>query len=255
MARALIGHTGFVGGNLRAQTEFTDLYDSKNIDAIAGRDFELVVCAGAPAAKWIANREPDRDRATLQRLIEPLGRVRARRFVLISTVDVFPRPIEVDESSAIERAECHAYGLHRLELEDFVRARFSGALVARLPGLFGPGLKKNVVFDFLHDNELEKIHQDGLFQFYDLRHLWPDLERARAAALELVHFATEPVSVREVSEVAFGFTFENDLPPPGPRYDFRTRHAAAWGRAGPYLYDRRSVLEDLRDFVAAERSR
>ena len=251
MARALIGHTGFVGGNLRAQAEFTDFYNSSNIDSIAGRDFELVVCAGAPAAKWIANREPDRDRAALQRLIDPLGRVRARRFVLVSTVDVFPRPIEVDESSRIDRAECHAYGRHRLELEDFVRSRFQERLVARLPGLFGPGLKKNVVYDLLNDNELEKIHQDGSFQFYDLRHLWSDLERARAASLELVHFATEPVSVREVSEVAFGFRFENDLPPPAPRYDFRTLHAAAWGRAGPYLYDRRSVLEDLRSFVSA----
>ena len=251
MARALIGHTGFVGGNLRAQAEFTDFYNSSNIDSIAGRDFELVVCAGAPAAKWIANREPDRDRAALQRLIDPLGRVRARRFVLVSTVDVFPRPIEVDESSSIDQAECHAYGRHRLELEDFVRSRFQERLVARLPGLFGPGLKKNVVYDLLNDNELEKIHQDGSFQFYDLRHLWSDLERARAASLELVHFATEPVSVREVSEVAFGFRFENDLPPPAPRYDFRTLHAAAWGRAGPYLYDRRSVLEDLRSFVSA----
>ena len=251
MARALIGHTGFVGGNLRAQAPFTDFYNSKNIDSIAGRDFELVVCAGAPAAKWIANREPDRDRAALQRLIEPLGQVRARRFVLISTVDVFPRPIEVDESSSIDRAECHAYGRHRLELEDFVQGRFQERLIARLPGLFGPGLKKNVIYDFLHDNELEKIHQDGSFQFYDLRHLWADLERARTAALELVHFATEPVGVREVSEAAFGFTFENDLPPPAPRYDLRTLHAAAWGRAGPYLYDRRSVLEDLRSFVSA----
>ena len=74
MSRALIGHTGFVGGNLRAQTDFTDFYNSKNIDSIAGRSFELVVCAGAPAAKWIANREPEQDRAALQRLMGPLGR-------------------------------------------------------------------------------------------------------------------------------------------------------------------------------------
>ena len=255
MARALIGHTGLVGGNLRAQADFTDFYNSENIDSIAGRAFELVVCAGAPAAKWIANREPDQDHATLQRLMLPLSEVQARRFVLISTVDVFPRPVEVDEGSRIDRAECHAYGRHRLELEDFVRARFTDRLVARLPGLFGPGLKKNVVYDFLHDNEIEKIHQDGSFQFYDLRHLWSDLERARAASLDLVHLATEPVSVRDVAEVAFGFTFENDLPPPGPRYDFRTRHAAAWGKNGPYQYDRRSVLEDLRAFVSAERSK
>ena len=181
--------------------------------------------------------------------------MRAERFVLISTVDVFPRPIEVDEGSAIDVSQAHPYGKHRLELEDFVRSRFEESLVARLPGLFGPGLKKNVLFDFLHDNELEKIHQDGVFQFYDLLHLWSDLERARAAKLELVHFATEPVAVRDVAEVAFGFSFENDRPPPAPRYDFRSVHAAVWSRSGSYLYDGRSVLADIRAFVASERSR
>jgi hypothetical protein len=46
----------------------------------------------APAAKWIANQKPVEDLATIERLMHaPLGR-EADRFVLISTVDVYPRP-------------------------------------------------------------------------------------------------------------------------------------------------------------------
>jgi hypothetical protein len=59
MSSALIGHTGFVGGNLRRQGSYDELYNSKNIESIAERSFDLVVSAGAPAAKWIANREPE----------------------------------------------------------------------------------------------------------------------------------------------------------------------------------------------------
>jgi len=255
VARALIGCSGFVGGNLQQQAKFSDLFNSKNIDSIAGRHFDLVIGAGAPAVKWLANKEPEQDRAALQRLMRPLESVTADRFVLISTVDVYPRPIDVDEDTRIDTAEAQPYGRHRLELEQFVRERFCDFLIVRLPGLFGPGLKKNVIYDFIHNNEVLKIHQDGVFQFYDLRRLWSDLEMVRRAGLALVNLATEPVGVRDVVQHAFGFTFENDLPAPAPRYDFHTRHADIWGRSGRYVYDRREVLDDIRSFVAEERAR
>ena len=68
MADALIGYTGFVGSNLLRQRAFDATYNSKNIGDIAGREFELLVCAGAPAAKWLANSKPDEDAANLDRL-------------------------------------------------------------------------------------------------------------------------------------------------------------------------------------------
>ena len=66
----LIGYTGFVGTTLLIQRGFDDLYRSTNIVDITGQAYDLVVCAATPAAKWIANREPETDCKNIQNLID-----------------------------------------------------------------------------------------------------------------------------------------------------------------------------------------
>jgi nucleoside-diphosphate-sugar epimerase len=247
MTAALIGATGFVGSSLRSQAPFDELYDSKNIGSIRGRTFDLVVCAGARAEKWKANRDPDADRAGIERLIDPLREVRATRFVLVSTVDVYPLPVEVDESTPIDPAQASAYGRNRRLLEEFCALRFSAGIV-RLPGLFGPGLKKNAIYDLLHDNQVDEIQPESVYQFYDIRLLWQDIERAARNGIGLLNVATEPVSMREIAERCFGRRLASS-PKPAARYDMRSRHAPLWG-GDHYLYGKERVLAALQVFVA-----
>lgn len=250
MAEALIGHTGFVGRNLAAQRTFTHCYHSRTIWDIKGHSFDLIICAGMPAEKWRANRDPEADRANLARLVEALVQTEAKRFILISTVDVYPHPVDVDEETFIDDVALQPYGLHRRQLEKFVREKFPTAMIVRLPALFGHGLKKNVIYDLLHDNQVERIHADAEFQFYSLDGLWHDLTVAQAAALSVVNFATPPIAVWEVAEHAFGFRFENRPPVQPARYDVRSRYASAFGGNDGYLESKEAVLERLRAFVA-----
>lgn len=252
MPDALIGHTGFVGGNLARQADFEAGYNSSNIEDIEGRHFRLLVCAGSPGAKWKANREPDRDLENISRLMHCLETVRADHVVLISTVDVYPVPRGVDEDSIIEPAAGSPYGRHRLLLENFFLERFESTIV-RLPGLFGPGLKKNIIYDFLHDNNLHAISPDSVFQFYPIVRLWSDVARTRHIGLSLVNFATEPTSVRRVAAEAFGFEFENPGGPEPVSYDVKTKHAEAFGRTGPYLYEADEIVSLLRAYVQETR--
>jgi nucleoside-diphosphate-sugar epimerase len=252
MTAALIGHTGFVGSNLRDQYHFDALFHSANIADIAGRHFDLLVCAGAPAAKWKANQDPAADRACLGRLWRALAQASAREVILISTVDVYGSPEGADEGVAPQGAT--PYGQHRLELEEFIAAHFR-SLVVRLPALFGPGLKKNAIYDLLNDNQVDRIDSRAAFQFYDVRRLWDDVAVARRAGLALVHFATEPTAMAEVAWTAFGRHFHNELPGRPAHYDFRTRHAGLFGHSGGYLRTRAEVLAGLADFVAAERNK
>jgi nucleoside-diphosphate-sugar epimerase len=251
---ALVGYTGFVGGNLRAQRGFDALYNSSNIEEIAGRSFDLIVCAGAPAEKWKANADPERDLANIERLADAVTRATARRVVLVSTVDVFASPVGVDERSPISTDGLHAYGRNRRLLEERISSVFETA-IARLPGLYGPGLKKNVLFDFLHDNDVQKIDSRGVFQFYDTTRLWSDLEIAMRNELPLVHLATEPVSVADVARAAFGIQFDNPVARTPARYDMRTRYAALFGGEGSYIEDSRNVLDGIATYVANERAK
>ena len=252
MENALIGFSGFVGGTLLKQSNFEALFRSTNIHDIANREFDVLVCAGAPAQKWIANREPEADREKIDSLINHLRTVKCKTFILISTVDVFKNPIGVDESTLVDESGLHPYGLHRRLLEKFVEQHFSQHLILRLPGLVGPGLRKNVIFDFLNDNNLNAIESRGIFQFYPMVNLWPDIQTALAAKLSLVHLTAEPLSVADVSLKGFGKSFTQVLANAPARYDMQTRHAQIFGSSGRYQYNARETIQAIRAYAQSE---
>lgn len=250
----LIGHTGFVGGALRRQALYDCCFNSGNFRDMAGQSFGLVVCCGVSAVKWRANQEPEADRAGILALADVLRRVTAEAFVLVSTVDVHPVPAGVDEAADCARQPNHAYGRHRLEFEGFIRERFPRALILRLPGLFGPGLRKNALHDLLHRHQLEAVNPEGRLQWYDVGRLSGDIGRARAAGLPLVQMAVEPVRTGDIAAAVFP---EVKLHPgrlPAPCYDMRTRHAGLFGGHDGYIMDRAEVMARIGAWAAAERA-
>ena len=97
--------------------------------------------------------------------------------------------------------------------------------MVRLPALFGPGLKKNAIYDLLHDNCLDAIHPEGSFQYYDVRRLWRDLQVVLRNNLRMINFATTPIETREIVQRFFpGQQIASQSPRPAP-YDMRTRYA------------------------------
>ena len=252
MFNSLIGYSGYVGGTLLKQESFTSLYRSTNIGDIDNQSFDTVVCAGAPAQKWIANREPGADRQKIEELIAHLKTIQCKTFILISTVDVFKNPIGVDEDTPVDESGLHAYGLHRRLLETFVEEHFSNHLIVRLPGLVGPGLRKNVIFDFLNDNNLQAIDSRGVFQFYPMVNLWYDIQTALNAGLKLVHLTAEPVSVADISQQGFGKSFTHTLANPAATYDLQTKHAQVFGASGGYQYSARETILAVRAYAQSE---
>lgn len=256
---ALIGYTGFVGGVLARAHQFGALYNRSNIESIRGRSFERLVCAGAPAVKWLANKEPEQDRAAIVGLADALCACEARHVVLISTIDVYPVLEGVDEHFDCSMQSNHAYGAHRLLLEARLTHHFEKVTIIRLPALFGPGLKKNIVFDLLHDNCLDMIQPRSVFQWYPLEQLWDDIKRVIEAQLPVVNLFPEPIQSAELIARVFPDHRDRVGLTAGPpiRYNLQTAYGKLWGQEGPYRMSRTAVLDALGAYVnsiRAERS-
>lgn len=252
---ALVGYSGFVGSTLLKQFNFDDLYRSTNISEIQGKTYDTVVCAGAPAVKWLANKNPIQDKQSIDSLISHISTIKCNRFVLISTVDVFNDSSKAVESTAVDTNGLHPYGLHRYQLEEFVKTHFDDFLIVRLPGLVGPGLKKNVIYDFLNNNNLDAIDHRGVFQFYPMVNLWSDIKVAIKSNCNLIHLTSEPISVKEIASECFNINFINELKNQVAIYDFRSELSYLYNSNSAYQYSKKEIQLAIRCYAQSEQKK
>jgi nucleoside-diphosphate-sugar epimerase len=225
MTTALIGHTGFVGSNLASQMRFDEFYNSKNIDEIRGREFDLVVCAGAPGSKWVANEKPEEDRDAIVRMLSAIREVDGE-IVLISTIDaILPQD---------------PYGRNRADAEAILRA-YRDARVIRLPALFGSGLKKNAFYDLMHAERLEQIAPNATYQWYPLRRLGADIARIRESGKRVVNITSEPIAMEAIRARFFPSLKIGPYDENAPAYhvegepDYSLTRAAVFDEMGEFL--------------------
>ena len=164
---AIIGYTGLIGDNLLNQYKKNffriDLFNSKNINKLNKNNrYDVVFCAALSATKWLANKAPIKDKKNTEKLIKSLKKVNTKKFLLVSTIDVNFR---------------HAYGFNRKTLEKFVKKNFKNNYILRLPGVFGKGLKKNIIYDLINENNISQIYANDKFQWYDLSYLKRDISK------------------------------------------------------------------------------
>ncbi|MCY9584035.1 NAD-dependent epimerase/dehydratase family protein [Paenibacillus alvei] len=256
MKSCLIGYTGFVGSTLMRKAHFDDLYNSKNIHEIEYKEYDLIVCAGAPAVKWRANQAPDDDLENIKKLMKHIAGVKAKQFVLISTVDVYQYPNDVDETTPINPNATDPYGRHRYYLEQFVKEKFENVMIVRLPGLFGEGLKKNFIYDLIHNNCLHLTHNESNFQFYNMEHIWSHIQTALNHNLKLVNFAVEPVMASEISKFCLGEEFDNITEKEPVNYSMKSIYANIFcEESSEYITHKQDVLNDIRDYIQKEKSK
>ena len=138
----LVGSTGFVGGNLMASHPFDAAYHSSNVQQGFGKENDLVVYAGVPAAMFLANQDPQADLAVMRAARENLRQLAPKKLVLISSICVYADSKGKTEADEPQPEGLAAYGANRLQLERWVRQDWPDALIVRLPALYGLGLKR-----------------------------------------------------------------------------------------------------------------
>lgn len=150
MNRMLVGYTGFVGSNIYAKGDFDGIYNSKNIQEAYGKNPDLLIYSGLRAEKFLANNAPEKDLELIYGAEKNIEKINPKKLILISTIDVLKKPINVDEDVEIETIGLQAYGYNRYQLECWVRENYPDALIIRLPGLYGINLKKNFIYDYIN---------------------------------------------------------------------------------------------------------
>jgi len=253
MKNALIGYTGFVGTNLMKQFKFDFLFNRKNINKIIDNYYNMIVCCAPNAEKWLANQEPARDLNNIKKLIKYLSEVSCKKFILISTVDVFNKPINVYENTNIVENKLKPYGVNRRLLEKFVEQNFNNHLIVRLPGLIGNGLKKNTIFDLHNKNEVIKIDSRSIYQFYPINILWKNIILACKLKIKLIHLNSEPISIHEISKKCFNINFTNKLNKPIPNYNMKSLYSKNLFKSFNFYHlNKKQIILSIKDYIKSE---
>mgnify|MGYP003291302991 CR=1 FL=1 len=152
MKISLVGYTGFVGSNIynKAGSQIEGLYNSKNIKSAYKTAPDILIYAGLKAEKYLANTYPEKDKFLIEEAEKNIKNINPKKLILISTIDVFKEPANVDENSIIDINGLQPYGYNRYLLECWVRENYHDALIIRLPALFGDNLKKNFLYDYVN---------------------------------------------------------------------------------------------------------
>lgn len=239
----LVGYTGFVGQTLAKTIDFEYKFNSKNLADISevpeGCDLYL---SCLPATKWMVNKNLKEDMLNISRILEKVGAKSYKNVYLISTIDIYgSSPLHSDEDYA-PNYEGMSYGSNRLLFEAMVKEYVccEKLQIFRLPALFGEGLKKNVIFDLMNNNQVEKINLNTHFQWYDMADLARDLH---TYTQDVVNLFPEPVYTKDIVDTLFP---ETGLTNMGNRmiYDFKTKHTDSG-----YIYDSAISLKKIKAFV------
>jgi len=244
----LIGYTGFIGSNLASFSSFNYKINRSNIITMFDKEFDLVVCCGLPAEKWKANKFPEEDHANTMQLIDGLKKIKANKFILISTVDVYENPFNCDEDSLFNFAKT-AYGKNRHILELFVENNFANHQIIRLPGLFGNGLKKNIIFDLINSKVIDTL-PNNFYQWYPIVSLPEHLKIIlNHKDIKKINISTQPISTQELIDCCFKKIRINKFTMPDITYDVKSKYSSIFLDDSTYIYSKSEVINYLNVFL------
>ncbi len=239
---ALVGYSGFVGSYLRTQLAECDLYNSKNIETLRGKQYNILYCCGLPATKWQANKFPAEDIAGILKLQNVLITCNIKKFVLISTIDVYDKAVLHQTEDVLHQTE-EPYGQHRRFMEEWVMTNFDNYFILRLPALFGLGMKKNCFYDLMKGNAYCKFNPEDQYQWYYLDDLWGDIQFVVSNNIRVLNCFSAPIKMQQVLDYVFDDeTYEKT--DAVIKYNYRTQYSAT-----TYFKDKNYILEKMKEFL------
>lgn len=246
--KVLVGDTGLVGSVLQQSTRFDATFNSSNIHQLPGLPgiIDELYLACLPATKWLVNQQPRKDFNNVLSIVDIIAETNARKVFLISTIDVYEHTTKGADEECWPVYGRLGYGTNRLLFENLIQDTLKfDACIVRLPAVFHPLIKKNILFDLLNDHNVDQINANSAYQWYPLKRLWQDLQAVKHE--EVVNLFPPPIETVEIMDkffpgipVSMGKRVE---------YDYRT----ASSETG-YWLSKEEVMSDLEAFIREARN-
>lgn len=213
----LVGNTGLIGGILCKHHKFDECFNSSNIHLAPLRKSAIskLYLACLPAEKWKANQSPMADFDNMYHVLSKIRLWSPREIILYSTIDVYGESRGIKNQPEVYNIN---YGCNRYIFELLIKSTFPDATITiiRLPALFHKDIKKNVLFDLLNKNNVEKINVNSSYQWYDLNDLWKDTNACQRGAEH--QWFSAPIDTLEI--VNKWFPWASKIVTWGPRIDY-----------------------------------
>ena len=241
---ALIGYTGFIGSNLLNFKKKFHKYNSKNINKIKNKQYDLVICAGTSSKIWLAKKKPRLDFNKITYLINSLKKINAKKFVLISTCEIYGSHNNQKESSLKFSNKNYHYGYNRLMLENFVKANFAKSFILRLPIVYGKNFCKNCIYDLIYKNNIEKLNGNDRIQIYNVANLKKHINFALKCNISILNISSKPIKLGWIAKKFFNVRL-------GKKKNFRNmKMQTIYGKSSSnYFLSSKECIRDLKYFI------
>ena len=132
-------------------------------------------------------------------------------------------------------------------LKDFYSLREDGFWAVKADA-DRPQLKE--MFKKLGFSALNFTDSRGVFQYYNLKCLYNDIQKVIDNDIRLMNIATQPIEIGTLHLKLTGEAFDNKVAAKPPYYDFKTKHAAVFGGENGYIQTASFVYDDIKEFVS-----
>lgn len=173
----IVGGNGLAGSAIvrhaKKHTFEHEIIQRENKETFFGKSCDVLIFANGNPLKYKANQDPFFDfKASVESVSEYIHKINYKKFVLISTIDVYDNKSSLEDTSEdmkINSVNLGPYGYDKLLAENYVRHFCKDYLIFRLPGLVGVGLKKNPAYDFIAKDKKTMISSDSELNFINTR--------------------------------------------------------------------------------------
>lgn len=244
--KLLIGNTGLVGQTIQKFDHFDHGFNSRNINEVKDvkKNGDELFLSCLPATKWLVNQDLSEDINNIYRILETLKGTNYSKITLISTIDVYnDSPLRVNENYA-PNVKKLSYGNNRYIFELLITEclNYENLKIFRLPAIFNNLIKKNILFDLINNNNVDRINSNSFYQWYNLDNLHKDINKFSTEYPDqtLFNLFTEPVFTLDIlklfpehkNKIKFGEKLT---------YDYRTVF-------GEYIENKENVLKEIQKF-------